>query len=121
MGIAYVVIAAVAGAWGYYMLHVRRDMIVERSGRDFDNVLGPLVISLAMIVALVLNFVFAVSSPLFLSLFSNTRRRAQYANIYSPWGNSKYRNAFAKLNDDLEHAHMLNATAATADAFVGEL
>lgn len=121
MGIAYVVIAAVAGAWGYYMLHVRRDMIVERSGRDFDNVLGPLVISLAMIVALVLNFVFAVSSPLFLSLFSNTRRRAQYANMYSPWGNSKYRNAFAKLNDDLEHAHMLNATAATADAFVGEL
>ena len=61
MGVAYIAIAAVAGAWGYYMLHVRRGMIVERSGRDFDNVLGPLVISVALMVALVLNFVFAVS------------------------------------------------------------
>lgn len=67
MGVAYVAIAALAGTWGYYMLHVRRNMIMERSGRDFDNVLGPLFISVAMMVALVLNFVFAVSSFLFLS------------------------------------------------------
>lgn len=69
MGVAYVAIAALAGAWGYYMLHVRRGMITERSGRDFDNVLGPLVISVAMMLALVLNFVFAVSKSSFPGFF----------------------------------------------------
>ncbi|KAK7755933.1 Phosphate metabolism transcription protein [Diatrype stigma] len=79
MGVAYVAIAALAGAWGYYILHVRRGMITERSGRDFDNVLGPLVISVAMMLALVLNFVFAVSffvsppsSPVFPSHYITT-------------------------------------------------
>ncbi len=61
MGIAYTAIAAFAGFWGWYMLHSRRAMIMERSGRDFDNMLGPLVISAALMAALVLNFVFAVS------------------------------------------------------------
>ncbi|RYO74078.1 hypothetical protein DL766_003137 [Monosporascus sp. MC13-8B] len=59
MGITYVAIAAAAGAWGYYMLHVRRDMIRERSGRDFDNAVGPLVVSVALMLALISNFVFA--------------------------------------------------------------
>lgn len=61
MGIAYIVIAIFAGLWGNLMLHRRRAMIVERSGKDFDNMIGPLAISVALIVALVLNFVFAVS------------------------------------------------------------
>jgi len=33
-------------------------MIRERSGRDFDNILGPLFVSIAMMLALVLNFIF---------------------------------------------------------------
>lgn len=61
MGIAYVIIAVMAGAWGYVMLRRRRDMIVERSGKDFDNMLGPLAVSAALMLALVLNFVFSVS------------------------------------------------------------
>ncbi|CAJ2511536.1 Uu.00g071610.m01.CDS01 [Anthostomella pinea] len=59
MGIAYIAIAALAGLWGYYMLQRRRSMIMERSGKDFDNMIGPLVVSVAMMLALILNFVFA--------------------------------------------------------------
>ncbi|KAK3315292.1 VTC domain-containing protein [Apodospora peruviana] len=59
MGIGYILVAVFAGCWGYYTLHTRREMIVQRSGKDFDIFLGPLVISAALMLALVLNFVFA--------------------------------------------------------------
>lgn len=59
MGIAYVAIAAMAGLWGYFMFNKRQTMIIERSGKDFDNMIGPMVVSAAMMVALILNFVFA--------------------------------------------------------------
>ncbi|KAI0181445.1 SPX-domain-containing protein [Hypoxylon sp. FL1284] len=59
MGVAYVAIAVMAGAWGYAMLRRRRDMIVERSGKDFDNMVGPLAVSAALMLALVLNLVFS--------------------------------------------------------------
>ncbi|KAH8677430.1 VTC domain-containing protein [Xylariales sp. PMI_506] len=59
MGIAYIIIAVMSGLWGYFMLQKRRTMILERSGKDFDNMIGPMAVSAAMIVALVLNFVFA--------------------------------------------------------------
>lgn len=56
-GVVYTGIAIFAGLWGYYMLRVRRAMIIERSGKDFDNVIGPIIISIALIVALVANFI----------------------------------------------------------------
>ncbi|KAI0862549.1 VTC domain-containing protein [Xylaria cubensis] len=59
MGIAYIAIAILAGLWGNLMLHRRRAMIMERSGKDFDNMIGPLAVSVALMVALILNFVFA--------------------------------------------------------------
>lgn len=62
MGIAYIAIAVFAGLWGYYMQRQRRTMIMERSGKDFDNMVGPIVISVALIVALILNFTFQVST-----------------------------------------------------------
>lgn len=65
MGIVYLAIAAFAGLWGYAMHKQRREMIIERSGRDFDNLVGPMVVSAALAVSLVLNFVFQVScSPI---------------------------------------------------------
>lgn len=57
MGVVYIVIAGFAGLWGYYMLNVRRGMILERSGKDFDNMFGPLIISVALMVALLANFI----------------------------------------------------------------
>ena len=62
MGLTYVIISAFAGLWGYYMLQVRRGMIMERSGKDFDNMLGPLIISVALMAALIVNFVLQVSN-----------------------------------------------------------
>lgn len=61
MGILYVAIAAFAGLWGYSMLHMRRNMIVERSGKHFDNMFGPIVMSVTLMAALVINFVLQVS------------------------------------------------------------
>lgn len=63
MGIAFILIAAFGGGWGYWMMHSRRNMILQRSGKDFDNMIGPMVISGALMLALVFNFVFAVSYP----------------------------------------------------------
>ena len=64
MGIIYLVIAVFAGAWGYGMMRTRRAMIMERSGKDFDNMIGPIVISIALMVALVFNFALQVSCKL---------------------------------------------------------
>lgn len=60
VGVIYIAIAAFAGVWGYTMMQTRRTMILERSGKDFDNMIGPIVISVAMLVALLLNFFFQV-------------------------------------------------------------
>lgn len=66
MGIVYLAVAVFTGVWGYMMHVKRREMIIERSGRDFDNLIGPMVVSVALVVSLVLNFVFQVSClPLF--------------------------------------------------------
>lgn len=60
IGIAYIAIAAFAGIWGYSIHQVRRSMIVERSGKDFDNMIGPIIISVAMMIALIVNLVLQV-------------------------------------------------------------
>lgn len=70
MGVIFVGVAVFAGAWSYWVVVRRRDMIVQRSGKDFDFLLGPLVVSVALAVALVVNFVFAVSTTPFLSTTS---------------------------------------------------
>lgn len=71
MGVTYIVIAVFAGSWGYAMQRKRRRMIIERSGKDFDNMFGPVVIGIALLLALILNFVFAVCLlPLLLMILS---------------------------------------------------
>ena len=60
MGVVYIAIAAFTGGWGWLMHRQRRQMIVERSGRDFDNLVGPMVVSFALMASLLLNFVFQV-------------------------------------------------------------
>jgi len=62
MGIAYTIIAVFTGAWGYYMYIVRRGMIVARSGKDFDNFVGPIIVNVALIIALLLNLYFKIKS-----------------------------------------------------------
>ncbi|KAI9742480.1 MAG: Phosphate metabolism transcription protein [Claussenomyces sp. TS43310] len=64
MGIAYLLVSIFSGVWGYYMHLTRRTMIVARSGKDFDNLIGPVIISVALIVALILNFIFQYRAAL---------------------------------------------------------
>ena len=63
MGITYLVISIFAGGWGSYMYRVRRKMIIERSGKDFDNMTGPIAVSAVLLIALVTNFFFQVTTP----------------------------------------------------------
>ncbi|KAJ2895577.1 VTC domain-containing protein [Zalerion maritima] len=58
IGILYLTIAVLTGAWGWYMHRVRRTMIHERSGRDFDNMIGPMGVGMALMASLILNYVF---------------------------------------------------------------
>ena len=60
LAVVYTLIAVFAGAWGWYMYLVRSKMIEQRSGKDFDNVLGPVIICVSLVVALCLNFGFKV-------------------------------------------------------------
>ncbi|SPO03846.1 related to VTC2 - putative polyphosphate synthetase [Cephalotrichum gorgonifer] len=57
MGLFYIAVAAFANWWGHRMLQVRRVMIVERSGKHFDNMVGPMVVSGALVVGIIVNVV----------------------------------------------------------------
>ncbi|AEO71672.1 uncharacterized protein THITE_2124375 [Thermothielavioides terrestris NRRL 8126] len=59
MGAVFIGVALFAGAWSSWATLKRREMIVQRSGKDFDFLLGPLVVSGALGLALVVNFVLA--------------------------------------------------------------
>ena len=56
LAIVYLLIAAFTALWGLGIYHVRNRMIKARSGKDFDNVLGPLVVCGSLVVALCVNF-----------------------------------------------------------------
>ncbi|KAI9807517.1 MAG: hypothetical protein M1825_005457 [Sarcosagium campestre] len=58
LAVVYTVVAAFAAGWGWWMYIVRSRLIRERSGKDFDNVLGPVVVCLWLVAALCLNFFF---------------------------------------------------------------
>jgi len=62
MGATYILIAIFAGSWGFVMYWNRRNMIIARSGKDFDNMIGPNIVGLALMVALIVNFVFQYRS-----------------------------------------------------------
>ena len=72
LAIVYTLIAVFAGAWGWWMYVTRSRMIQERSGKDFDNIVGPVAVCMALIVALCLDFALKVRSIL-LRHFSNTK------------------------------------------------
>ncbi|KAF3931738.1 hypothetical protein ABW19_dt0208832 [Dactylella cylindrospora] len=61
IGFFFTGIAVFAGAWGYWMYIRRSKFINDRSEKGFDTALtliGPIVVCVAMIVALILNFMF---------------------------------------------------------------
>ncbi|KAF1990655.1 SPX-domain-containing protein [Aulographum hederae CBS 113979] len=58
LGIVYTVVAVFAGIWGWAVYYYRSKLIRERSGKDFDMQLGPVVVCIGLIFALCLNFGF---------------------------------------------------------------
>lgn len=60
LAVVYTVIAMFAGGWGWRMYITRSQMIKDRSGKDFDNALGPIVVCIGLVIALLLNFAFKV-------------------------------------------------------------
>lgn len=61
LAVVYTLVAAFTLAWGWGMYMWRNDLIRKRSGKDFDNVFGPLVVCFGLAIALCLNFGFKVS------------------------------------------------------------
>mmetsp|Transcript_4759 Transcript_4759/g.5775 ORF Transcript_4759/g.5775 Transcript_4759/m.5775 type:complete len:786 (+) Transcript_4759:77-2434(+) len=53
----YFALTLFSGAWGYYIFMRRHDIIVQRSGKHLDNVIGPLVVGLGLTAGLIVNFV----------------------------------------------------------------
>ncbi|KAF2478823.1 VTC domain-containing protein [Neohortaea acidophila] len=58
LAVAYIVVAVFAGAWGYGVFIWRTHLIERRSGKDFDAVLGPCVVCIGLVIALIANFAF---------------------------------------------------------------
>ncbi|CAI7658409.1 unnamed protein product [Penicillium viridicatum] len=64
LAIVYTFFAIFAAVWGWFIYEKRARLIRQRSGKDLDNMLGPIVVCIGLAVALVLNFVFKYSSAL---------------------------------------------------------
>ncbi|OCK85293.1 SPX-domain-containing protein [Lepidopterella palustris CBS 459.81] len=58
LAVVYTAVAAFTLIWGWVMYMYRNKLIRERSGIDFDNKFGPIVVCLGLVVALCLNFGF---------------------------------------------------------------
>ncbi|KAH8704233.1 SPX domain protein [Talaromyces proteolyticus] len=64
LAIVYTSFAVFASAWGWYMHETRARLIRERSGKDLDNLFGPIVVCVGLAAALVLNFGFKYQAAL---------------------------------------------------------
>jgi SPX domain protein involved in polyphosphate accumulation len=64
LAVVYTAFAVFAGCWGWGLYLWRSKLITERSGKDFDNMIGPFVVSLGLAAALCLNFGFKYSAAI---------------------------------------------------------
>ncbi|CAN3374275.1 hypothetical protein DIURU_000846 [Diutina rugosa] len=53
----YFCLTLFACGWGYYIYMKRRQIILERSSKHLDNVIGPLVVAVGLMGALLINFI----------------------------------------------------------------
>jgi uncharacterized membrane protein YidH (DUF202 family) len=60
LGAVYTIFGLFAGVWGWGIYMYRSHLIRQRSGKDFDARFGPVVISLGLMVALIVNFALKV-------------------------------------------------------------
>ncbi|KAJ5364591.1 uncharacterized protein N7496_010304 [Penicillium cataractarum] len=64
LAIVYTFFALFSAAWGWYMYEKRSRLIRQRSGKDLDNMFGPIVVCIGLAIALVLNFAFKYKAVL---------------------------------------------------------
>lgn len=64
LSVLYTFFAIFASAWGWYVYMWRTRLITERSGKDFDNPIGPFVVSIGLALALILNFALKFSAAI---------------------------------------------------------
>ncbi|KAI9893670.1 MAG: Phosphate metabolism transcription protein [Vezdaea aestivalis] len=64
LAIIYTVIAIFAGLWGWGMYIYRSRLIRARSGKDFDNPVGPVLVCVGLFAALCINFGYKYSAAL---------------------------------------------------------
>lgn len=64
LSVVYTLFAVFAAAWGLGVYLWRSHLITQRSGKDFDNMIGPFVVTIGLAVALVLNFAFKYQAAL---------------------------------------------------------
>ena len=60
LAVLHTLTAIFTGLWGWWMYIIRSRMIRGRSGKNFDNIVGPIFICLGLLTALCLNFGFKV-------------------------------------------------------------
>lgn len=65
LGVVYTLFALFASLWGWRMYVVRRKLIEQRSGKDFDNVFGPIIVCGGLVIGLAINWGFTVSHLFF--------------------------------------------------------
>lgn len=64
LALVYTAFAVFAGAWGLGVYQWRSRLIMERSGKDFDNMIGPFIVSIGLAAALCLNFAFKYTAAI---------------------------------------------------------
>jgi uncharacterized membrane protein YidH (DUF202 family) len=63
LGAVYTVIALFTGIWGWGVYMWRSSLIRKRSGKDFDARIGPVIICVSLMVALLVNIALKVRNP----------------------------------------------------------
>ena len=85
LAVVYTCVAAFTLLWGWGMYMWRMKLIKQRSGQDFDNVIGPIIVCIGLAIALCLNFGFKVSSLLPLRVVVCKEGRYEDSNRSVRW------------------------------------
>jgi len=64
LAVVYTCFAVFASAWGWWTYETRARLIRIRSGKDLDNIFGPMVVCIGLAFALLLNFGFKYRAAL---------------------------------------------------------
>ncbi|KAJ5216805.1 hypothetical protein N7468_009813 [Penicillium chermesinum] len=88
LAIVYTFFALFSAGWGWYMYEKRGRLIRQRSGKDLDNLFGPLVVCIGLACALVLNFAFKYSTLLEQARGNNPGGGPVHSNSSTVFGES---------------------------------